>query len=526
MSDFLHQLRQRQTRLAAWQLEAAQAQAGPLAPMLVEGKARALWGLKGEAREEQTAAAAARGMGDGLAVGGRALRLEGQDPFVQRLTHAAAFLAPFLDPPEVEAEAGGGGLWASKPAVGALADLHKRGKELGAPRHELKGVEAALKACHLAGEGAKALLPEGVTKQGHLRLKQAAARCGRVGKKRAFFGDDADEKQPPAAAAAAAAAAAEKGGGGIGLETLLALIAALLDFPYKLERELVACLRLLGAVTRVRRQSWELLGVRTGEDFAALDALLARAHALFSALQPAGGGASVELEGAPRFYPQGIAPSSVSSASALASAAAAAAPSPSSVLGKRRGGGKAAFRMVKGRWEGRRFSFLPGPNVWLGVDRLSEELRVLGVDVPELALLLEKGNLVLSEDVEEEEERERAAGRGKGKGKGKGEEEGKGKKKAKKGWNTALPQLAAPKVVKRPPAAAALAAAAAAATMAAAAAVEGVAAVEAVVVAVPRVTVEVKKAVETAEARGAAGDGSGGGSVSSGHKGKRPKVAV
>ena len=61
------------------------------------------------------------------------------------------------------------------------------------------------------------------------------------------------------------------------------------------------------------------------------------------------------------------------------------------------------MRMVKGRWDGRRFSFRPGPDLWVGVDRLSAELQTLCVDVPELSLLLDKGNLIVSDEDEDDD---------------------------------------------------------------------------------------------------------------------------
>jgi hypothetical protein len=423
LADFLAQLQTRAERLGAWQAEAAAVQAGARAPAVVEEKARALCAL-GEDEKEGVGV----GMGDGLAVAGRVLRLEGGDPFVQRLTHAAAFLAPCLSPEE--------GPWAGKPSVASIAELHKRGRELGAPRQELKRVEAALKACGRAADGVKALLPEGVTRGGHLRLKQQ--RTQRERRRPAALAEAGEEEDAAAGGGPDSGRAAQ-----LGLETLMALVALLLDFPYKLERELLACLRLVATVTRLRRQAWELLGVRIGEDFAALDALLAEAQRLFPALEPAVAPVHVELEGAPRLFPRGLAPSAPASASASGTGAGAAAANEDQGGAKRGGGGggggggaasqkggkkgKKAYGLVKGRWEGRRFSFWPGPPVWKGVERLSGELRLLGVAVPEMALLEEKGDLVLSEDVEDEE------GRGKGKGKlG-------SKKPAKRGWDTSLP---------------------------------------------------------------------------------------
>lgn len=439
----MQQLRTRATKLAAWRAAAAAMQAGVLAPAVLEEKARALTDLLPQL---QLQGGGGGGVGveavsDScqLRVQGRVLRLEGRDPFVQRLSSAARFLAPSLD-------AAG---WGSKPTVAALAELHKRGKELGAPRHERRGLERALKACQLAADGAKQLLPEGVTKQGHLRLKQAAARRERTqrGSKGSFGfggggdgeGEEEDRREGGKGKAGQQAttwekAAAAEERGILSHEALIALIAALLDFPYRIEKELAACLRLLGHVTRLRRAAWGLLGVRTGEDFASLDALLTQAAAVFPALkaaeEPLAG--RTELEGAPRFYPQGIAPSA-----ALSSSSASDGGGGGGGLNKRKSKHAKAYRMVKGRWEGRRFSFLPGPNLWLGVERLSAELRLLRVRVPELGLLEEKGNLVLSEDVSDEEEGD---GRGKGKkGDGSGSVAGSGEKRKKRGWSTALP---------------------------------------------------------------------------------------
>lgn len=479
LASFQQQLRTRQTQLGAWRESLAAFQVGDRAPSAVEAHASAVAALL-EVGEV--------GMGRmaGLAVGGRGLRLEGRDPCVQRLALMAAFLGGCLGEDGDEVEEDGVVDWAGKPAVAALAELHKRGRELGAPRHELRGLERALRACQAAADAAKRLLPEGVTKQGHLRLKQKHKGSGLGGGGRRGEGEGEEDgvrkgargRGATAAAAttttttatATATASMAPPGGALGLEALMGLIAALLDFPYRLDRELAAAFRLLGAVTRARRRSWELLGVKVGEEFAALEALLRRAaRRLFPQLRGeleagegagVGGGSSLgagaELEGAPRFYPQGIAPGAAEAVGGMDGAATVASGVSGSGVGgigarkKRKGKGgqpERAYRMVKGRWEGRRFAFLPGPNVWLGVERLSKELRLLGVACPEWELLVDRGNLVLSEDVSSDEE----AGGGKKRQKRLGEAKGKGgepKKKPgrKKGWCTALPPGLAPAV--------------------------------------------------------------------------------
>ena len=438
MAAFQQQLQTRRAQLGAWREGlTAFLQVGDRTPAAVEARAGAVWDLLelGPADRLQS-----------LAVGGRTLRLEGRDPCMQRLTHMAVFLARCLGS-EREGEGEGVVEWAGKPAVAALAELHKRGRELGAARHELRGLARALRACQGAADGAKRLLPEGVTKQGHLRLKQKGSGGGARGgggrkEARRRTGGGAIAGTTSATEAAAAATP-----GTLGLEALMALIAALLNFPYRLDRELAAAFRLLGAVTRARRRSWELLGVRVGEEFAVLDALLRQAaRRLFPQLRAeleAGGpvavsplGAGAELEGAPRFYPQGIAPGAASGGGDGAATVVSSA-SASGGGGKKRKGQERAYRMVKGRWEGRRFAFLPGPNVWLGVERLSKELRLLGVACPEWELLVDRGNLVLSEDLGSEKEED-----GGGKKRQKRVGSGKSEKRApgrKKGWCTALP---------------------------------------------------------------------------------------
>ena len=251
---------------------------------------------------------------------GRDIKTEDYDPPIKRICILVSAMEKLLEER----------YWQSKPSITILTDLLKQGKRLGAPRQDLAPLEAAVKAAQEVSDALMACLPQGATRQSHMRLNQRKV----------------DSKFVQLS---------------MTCEELIGLAISSLEYPVRLEKAAGMVLRLLGEVTRVRRAAWELLGVKTADDFAVLDSCFSRAEALM--------------------------PSMLTKNPAISDLLARVT----------HGGARSGSSIVKGRWEGRRFSFTPSADLRRTVMRLEKELEILSVDAPEFDLL-DKGYMERTEE--------------------------------------------------------------------------------------------------------------------------------